>query len=233
MKNKKHKPPKIGEWLLKRMFPEYTRNTAPGDFAEVYTNMRRQNGAFKAGLWYWMQIVKSTQPIITTSINGSMSMLKNYFTVAIRNLRRFKFYSFINICGLSIGIACCILILSYVQYELSYDRYHENADRIYRIRGEYESEGQVRRSVLTSAPLAPAPLKEYPEVKKAVRFGRNGFRVNYMNRNFHEIVFFADSEIFDVFTFPLVEGDPKTVLKKPYSLLISESMDSDFRMTTS
>jgi len=155
-------------------------------------------------------------------------MFKNYLKIALRNIRKHKGYSFINITGLAIGVAACLLLFLWVQDELSYDRYHEKADRIYRVISQYEAEGRTRQFALTSAPVGPSLVNEFPEIEKAVRFGRNGFVVSYQNKRFQEEVYFTDPEIFDVFTFPLVKGNPKNALKEPYSIVISEEMSRKY-----
>ncbi len=149
-------------------------------------------------------------------------MFKNYLTVAFRNIFRGKANFFINITGLAIGMAVCLLLFLWVRDEWGYDRFHENAERIYRITAQYESEGVIKRSACTPAPLAPVLTAEFPEVEKAVRLGENGFLVSYLDKCFKERVFFADAEVFDVFTMPLTRGDPDTALNEPYSIIISE-----------
>ena len=97
-------------------------------------------------------------------------MLKNYLTVAVRNLLRHKTYSLINIAGLSVGMVCTIIILLWVQYELSFDRYHENADRIYRLGADMEIGETRRRYAVSSLPIGPTLQRDYPEVLRAVKF---------------------------------------------------------------
>jgi putative ABC transport system permease protein len=155
-------------------------------------------------------------------------MFKNYFKVALRNILRYKGLSFINIFGLAFGMACCLLLILWIQDEISYDRFHENANRIYRIETAYVREGKDSQDVRTSAPLAPALLNDFPEIEKSIRFGDNDFWVSCQNKRFLETVFFADPEVFEVFTFPLIKGDPKTALKEPYSLVISEDMSRKY-----
>jgi putative ABC transport system permease protein len=150
-------------------------------------------------------------------------VFRNYLKVALRNILRHKGYFLINIIGLSVGMAACILLSLWVQDELSYDRYHEEVDQIYRVAFQYESNGNIKESASTPAPLGPALKFEFPEVKKAVRFGENGFLVCCNDKCFFERIFFADPEVFDVFNFPLIQGYSKTALKSPYSILISES----------
>ncbi|MEJ2636778.1 MAG: ABC transporter permease [Calditrichia bacterium] len=153
-------------------------------------------------------------------------MFKNYLKIAFRNLIRHKGYSFINITGLAIGIATCLLILLYVTDELSYDRYNEKADQIYRVCIHGIVGTNEFNQAVTSAPMAKALVNDYPEVIAATRFVNLGFPVlRYKDRVFSEERFFsADSNIFDVFTIPFLEGDPKTALTQPNTIVITQSM---------
>ena len=154
-------------------------------------------------------------------------MLKNYLKIALRNLRKHKAYSLINVAGLAIGLACFTLIVLFVQDELSYDRYHPDADRLYRIAIEIEaSEGATRNA--QSPPLwTTALLESYPEVEKAVRFKppRQTWMVRYQDRQFSEKTWvFADSSVFEVFGVNLRRGTPETALTAPFTVVISEAM---------
>ncbi|MGF1586875.1 MAG: ABC transporter permease [Bacteroidales bacterium] len=153
-------------------------------------------------------------------------MIKNYLTIAWRNLLRKKGYSFINISGLAIGIASSILIMLFVQDELSYDRHHENADNIYRIVMKASMQGNSLHAPITPAPMAATILADYPEVRSAVRmfnFGaspilRNGDR-SYIENGF----IWADSTFFEVFSFNMIKGDPDKSLSRPFTMVITES----------
>ncbi len=156
-------------------------------------------------------------------------MLKNYLKTAIRSLKRQKVYSFINITGLSVGLACCILIILYIRFELSYDRYHRNADRIYRIIEIEIREGKKDYSATTPAPLAPALAAEFPEIVSAVRFFHPSWiekwKISCEDRTFfEENVFFADSSAPEVFSFPLIQGNSEEALKEPNSVIITGDM---------
>ncbi|MGH7455776.1 MAG: ABC transporter permease, partial [bacterium] len=158
-------------------------------------------------------------------------MLKNYLKVALRNLLRHKGYSFINVTGLAVGITCCLLILLFVQDELSYDRYHEKADRIYRLVVENEAEGRIFQNALSSAPMVPALLRDYPEINSAVRFYPvdASVLVSYEDKHFYEERFFyADAAVFEVFTFPFIKGDPRTALTEPNTVVLTEEMAHKF-----
>lgn len=154
-------------------------------------------------------------------------MLRNYFKIAFRNLVRFKAYSAINITGLAVGMACCILILLYVFDELSYDRFHENSDRIYRIGIDIDMGGKnAVLAAVSPAPMRNILLQEYPEVEAATRFKNFGYPVlRYGDKVFSEEKFFwVDSTFFDVFTVEFIKGNPGTALTLPLSVVLTERM---------
>ena len=154
-------------------------------------------------------------------------MLHNYCIIAVRNLLRYKGYSFINICGLAVGMACCILILLFVQYELSYDRFHENTDQIYRVIRERHKDGEASSyKTGVSGALAPTLRRNFPEVQQAVRVlqRRLGIRELADKGKGEGRGWIVDEGFLDMFTFPLVKGNPKTVLAEPYSVVITEDI---------
>lgn len=145
--------------------------------------------------------------------------------MALRQIKRQKGYSFINISGLTIGMTCCVLILMWVQDELSYDRFHENADHIYRVIKIWRK-GETAHYATTPAPLAQALKEEFPEINNSARFDPAGqMRVAHDKMTFYENNgAFADPSFFALFTFPFIEGDPKTALSNPSSIVITEDM---------
>ena len=149
-------------------------------------------------------------------------LYRNYIRTAWRKARRQKIYTFINIAGMVVGLTCCLLLFLWIQDELSYDRFHAKADRIFRVEHALLSEGKDVRLALSPAPLAPALQAEFSGIERTVRLGENRFQVVYKNSVFVEPVFFADQDIFEVFTLPLVMGNPKTALQAPDSVVISE-----------
>lgn len=153
-------------------------------------------------------------------------MFKNYMKIAFRNLTRQKGYSFINIAGLAIGVSCCILILLYVVDELSFDRYHGKAERIYRVGVKGIVGNHEFNQVITAAPMAEALVREYPEVIEATRFATFGYPVvRYKDKVFSEEKFYwGDSTFFEVFTIPFLKGDPKTALTRPETVVITRAM---------
>ncbi|MFQ5569488.1 MAG: ABC transporter permease [Rhodothermales bacterium] len=152
-------------------------------------------------------------------------MLTNYLKIALRNLRKHTGYSFINISGLAVGIACCVLIALYIQDERGYDRFHENADAIYRVvRERLVSENEWGRKAATPWKLGPLLQADFPQIQKTVRIASQERMVRYeAAQHTEERFFLADSVFFDVFTFPLVQGDPGTVLREPFSVVLTET----------
>ncbi len=156
-------------------------------------------------------------------------MLKNYLKIALRNMVRHKGYSFINIAGLGVGMACCILIFLWLQHELSYDRFHENSDRIFRViaGGQNAAKGTI---LPLQGPLAPLLKKELPEVEKYVRIYAfkifSGEKlVSHQHKHFYTNNFFmVDPSFFEVFSFPFIKGDPRTALSDLGSIVITEEM---------
>jgi len=148
-------------------------------------------------------------------------MFKNYLKIAWRNLFRQKAFSFINILGLAIGMACSILILLWVQDELSYDRFHAQADNLYRITC---TTPDIKAAVST-APMAAALKTQLPEVVNTARLISSTNVLGVGTRKFAEKrLFFADSTFLELFSFPLLKGDPKTALQRPDGILITEAM---------
>ncbi|MEP6596936.1 MAG: ABC transporter permease, partial [Ginsengibacter sp.] len=152
-------------------------------------------------------------------------MLKNYFKVVWRNLSKNKLYSFINITGLSVGIACCVLIFLYVQYELSYDTYNVKSREVYRLTEVLHLPDENNARALTSPPMAPVLQANFPEVLKTVRISYSGRYLSYRDKKLPSSqIMYADSTLFDIFTFPMISGDQRKALVNPYSIVLTESM---------
>lgn len=154
-------------------------------------------------------------------------MLKNYFNVALRNLFKHKFYSLINILGLSIGLTCFLMISLYVVDELSYDTFHSDADRIYRMDFSGVLNGSEFITALASAPAGPTMPKEFPEVEESTRLRGSGNwtirRKEETNAYNEDDVVFVDANFFTFWDFNLINGDVKTCLERPNTLVISQS----------
>lgn len=154
-------------------------------------------------------------------------MLRNYFKVALRNILKHKFFSLINILGMTIGVTACLLIVLYVTDELSYDQFHTDAGRIYQVGLHGKIGDQDIRTSNTCGPLAEAMVEEMPEVEEATRLSATFNRpaIKYGDKSFtEERVMWADSNFFEFFTFELLQGDPKTALKEPNTMVVTEAI---------
>jgi putative ABC transport system permease protein len=149
-------------------------------------------------------------------------MFKNYLKVAFRYLVNHKGYAFINVLGLSVGIACCMLIMLFVKSEWSFDRFHSKADRVYRAWLEEHYEGQIFTNTVTPLPLVPVLQANLPEVQSACRVCAFNTLVKYNNNTFNDPVNMVDSSFFKIFDFPLKEGDINNPFPTKNSLIITE-----------
>ena len=150
------------------------------------------------------------------------SMLRNYFITSLRLLKKNSLFSVINILGLAIGLAASIIIFLWVNDELSYDLFHENSERIYRVERDMTLEDGRLEVSITSSPLGPQMVSDYPEIEKFVRVARTDVMVEDIFRNQNkEQMLYADSSFFDIFSFSLIHGDPVSCLKEPFTVVIS------------
>jgi len=226
MKRSIPRPPKLAERLLWRIRDTADSFSLLGDMEEDYVRLLTEKNRSRADLWYWKQIFVSFFPFLKTSFLGSLHMLKNFFKISLRILKRYKGYSFINIGGLTLGITCCLLIFFYIQDELSYDRFHINADRLYRVVFS-TSDDDAPTNANGSFGVGPALKRDFPEVVDYARIRKMGQGVKryigHRDKKFYEQrFFFADPQILTIFDFPLVKGDPETALNEPGSIVLTE-----------
>jgi ABC-type antimicrobial peptide transport system permease subunit len=195
-----------------------------GDLSEEYSSLAGKKGEKKARAWYWGQVGAGFPAFVKDSVSWRCHMLKNYLVITWRNIKRHKGFSFINIAGLAVGMAACLLILLWIGDETSFNKFHQNADDIYLVvservghRGEFYDE--------TPVPLAESLRNDYPEIEKVVRFN---FRENVLSRRGDKVFTdwkgaYVDPEVFEVFTFPLAKGDASTALDKPTAIVLTET----------
>ena len=152
-------------------------------------------------------------------------MIRNYFITAFRNLWRNKAFSVINIVGLSVGLACCMLIFLYAMDEVSYDRFNVNAENIYHLVVDSKSEnGQVNKGSSTGDIPGPSFKRQLPEIQDFVRIQSSDYTIKKGNEVFDQPALMADSNFFSVFTFPMVQGNPQNALNDPHSVVLSEEI---------
>src|ERR1700722_6720127 len=155
-------------------------------------------------------------------------MLKNYWKTAFRNLSRYKFISFINLFGLTVGLTCCLLILTYILHETSYDRYNTKADRIWRVTRSFNNKEGIESLHLgaVAPPFGPLLKNDFPDMQQVTRILPNGTTAfHYEDKIFNEKDgYFAENNLFSIFDINLIEGDRHTALSDPYSMIITREM---------
>lgn len=152
-------------------------------------------------------------------------MLRHYFNIAARSLLKHKTFSIINLFGLAVGLSCCMLIAVYITHELSYDKFHQDADRIYRVTYQINANGQSFHLAVTPNIISPVLQREFPEIENGVRLYPRTQVIKNGDKVFDENGFlYADSTFFEIFSFNALEGDLTNALKDPQSLILTASM---------
>jgi putative ABC transport system permease protein len=207
------KIPKWPYWILKKLAFNSLPEGYAGDIEEEYEERIRYFGKRKTNAWIWIHALTALPGALKYKFVCGVIMMKNYLKIALRNIRRNKGYSFFNMTGLIIGMGCCLFIGLYSQYEMSFDKFHKNSDRICRINLISNQTGGV-----TTAPaLAPAMMNDFPEVENIAQMYDPGNSLIKLNNSisFRTKLIYASEHIFEVFTFPLINGIPETALEKP------------------
>jgi putative ABC transport system permease protein len=202
-----------------------------GDLLEMFQRDAQTGQVRKARLQFSLHVLRLFRPGIIKKFGQSPTyfhpapMLKNYFITSIRSLARSKGFSIINIAGLAVGLATFCLISFYVYHELSFDRYHEKSDRIFRIVENLRTENEMLFQSTSSPPMGPAMLRDFPEVEHYVRFQNWNLLAQRNDISYYEPdSYIADSTVFDVFSFELMKGDRRTALREPFSIVLTETM---------
>ncbi|RCR65820.1 ABC transporter permease [Larkinella punicea] len=227
------KPPQLADRLLQFFCSPHRLEEVQGDLHEEFQYQLRRVGERRARGRYWWDVLgfilsfalKRKSIEYSTTHLANPTMIQNYFKIAWRNLWRKKAFSAINIVGLAVGLATCLLIVLFVQHELSYDRYNAKADRIFRMTMHIRLGGKEMNMAYAPALAGSAMLRDYPGVEAFTRLESEGtFVVKYGNERFkEERVVFADSNFFAVFSIPLLKGNVKTVLTEPNTVVLTES----------
>jgi putative ABC transport system permease protein len=223
-----HDPPRsalrILEWFCRAELLEEVR----GDLDEAYSESLRTLSARRAGFRYWIEVLffirSHTVRRTRSHTHKGPIMLRNYLNVALRSMRRQKAYSTINLLGLAVGLAATFLITLYVEDELSFDTYHPDADRIYRLVSTHQDESYEGIAKI-NGPWGTTAAQEIAEIEAVSRFLFFGTRVLEYEGQRQQVHggFYADSTVFDVFSWSLVAGDPETALVAPFSMIVSRS----------
>lgn len=218
---------KIGERILGSVLNRNESESFCGDIEEMYLEMRNKKGKIYACLWYWIQILKSMWNSMDISFYWGFELFKNFIKTAFRYLLKHKKYTVINILGLAIGLTCFFLIMLWVQFEKSYDKFNENIKNLYCLQASFYSDGKLN-SIRYRAPvvMCPALKNELPEIKAFARLEpNNGWAFSYKNKEFKvENAYQADHSFLTMFSFPIIKGDTENALKEPNTAVISNSL---------
>jgi putative ABC transport system permease protein len=223
-------PPRLALWLLDRFSGWGDDYGAAGDFEEYYRTLATERGIRHARRACWRQVAATFPGYLKNVIIWSDTMLKHYFRIAFRNLRKYKGYSFITIAGLAVGLAGTLFILLWVQFELSFDRFHADAATLYLVKEDQDSPGGTEHLWNTPFPMGPALKDEVPEIEDFTRLQSLGNMLFRQGENaFYESrVYAVDPQFLRMFTFPLIKGNPSTALGRPDALVISEDMSKKY-----
>ena len=230
----KHSPPKLGQWILKKVCPSYVYEDVEGDLEELYQKrIEEGKGKIAADLQYIYEALATSRLRsiqLRRQINENykkdhFAMFTNYFKIAVRSIQKHKGYHFLNIGGLAVGLAAFLMIALFVHYELSYDTWMSDSDQIYRIPMEIGSEGNSRKFSLVSGTVAPSLKNDYSQVEEALRLWKRGTRLVELETGqkfYEENVYYADSTFFQFFDLEMINGNEELALTRPNTIVLSE-----------
>jgi putative ABC transport system permease protein len=217
--------PKIFRWVLRRLSLYESKFSITGDYESEYAEIRRARGPLPAFLWLVWSTSQAVYYYLSLSIYWSIVMFKNYLKVALRTMQRNKLFSVINITGLAIGLTCVVLLVLWIQGEVSYDRFHKDIDRIY-LTAAHVKKSHMEYIDPASVPgVGPLLEEAFPEIEESSRFlyGPRTWVFRYGDKTFTENrVYHGDPESLTLLTFPLTMGNPETALRDPNSIVLSE-----------
>ncbi|RNC83137.1 MAG: ABC transporter permease [Balneola sp.] len=221
-----HKPPELAEKILTKLQYDDVWKTTLGDFEEYHAYLSKKNGPRAADWWYWKQVFRYAPSKIIHSFYWTLDMFRNYLKVAIRNILKYRGYSFINILGLAIGLASFVLIGLFVVHEMSYDRQHEDSDKIYRVvrndpQGFYLGTNWY---AVNPTPLSLALNDDFQGIEAAVVLDIRESLLSTNNQPFFEDGLFTNESYFDFFSYDWLAGNPATSLENPNSIVLTRSL---------
>ena len=232
MANKVPEPPKWANRFLEWFCHPDLLEEIQGDAYELFDVRIKKKGVKAAKRQFIWDVLRSFRFSTIKNINPTPIMLKNNFKIAFRQINRQKFYSGINILGLALGIACCLLIALYIKDELSYDQQHPNVENLYRVYLDVNINEWTGKGTAIPPVVPTVLVEEIPEITKAARlnpfFGNAASNLvrkpTEKNNKFEENFVYADHELFELFHLPLIYGDKNTILDQPNRLVISKKI---------
>lgn len=226
-------PPRWPARLLRLFCASHLVEELEGDLQELFAQRARMYGPALARRRYLRDVLSMARPFAFKKVKPKypqptvfqQEMIQNYFKITLRNMWKHRAFSVVNLTGLATGIAACLLILQYVSFELNFDRFHVDGDRIYRITNDRFQQGKlIQHGTITYPAVAPAMAKDFNEIENYTTIGNPGtFSIQKNRKIFEEKGAYVDERFLSVFTFPFLVGDPQTALKDPHTIVISES----------
>ena len=225
-------PPRLADALLAWLYAPHLLEDIQGDLHELFYRRLQCRGLSHARLHYWIDVLRSFRPYVLRRKKPAFQqargpiMLTNYLTIAHRNLKRHSGYTFINVIGLSVGLACCLFIFIFVRHEASYDRFHENADRIARVSMTWVFDQTELPTARTTTLPGPGLQRQLVDVDNYVRFLPLSEAIVQVGNAAHKETgwTYADSTLFDIFSFPLVRGNTDEALNRPNTVVLTRSI---------
>lgn len=224
------KPPKWAIWLAKRCIRSEFQEEILGDLEEVFADDLAAGSSSRAKRRFVLETIKLLKPNLLKNIKWIFqftTMLQNHFKVAYRSLLRFKVHTAVNLIGLALGLAIAGLMFYYIADERSFDKFHQKGDRIYKIVSHSDKGGTMETNAW---PVAYSLKTQYPEVEAIVyaKEASGSFKLNHNNKRFDHDIHFASEDFFELFSFHMLEGNPKTALTKPYAIVITEDIKNQY-----
>jgi len=223
MTHKKHTPPRIAAWIVSHLTLYNERHSINGDIEELYDEALNEKGRTTAILWYWMQALLSLFEYGRFTFCWSLVMIRNYLTITFRTLLKYKAFSLINIFGLAVSMAVCLMIIIFIRDWKNSDTFHEKKDRIARVYTTDANTGwDIDGWATTPGFLAQHLLDNYSFLDDAACLRQFGANVLKTETAFSISGLYAGQSFLNMFSFPLRNGDQETALQEPYSIIISE-----------
>lgn len=236
MKSNKPIPPRLAERFLLFFLRDDLAEEVLGDLEEQFYVMLEERSLFYARLNYWYQVFNYLRPFAIRNLKLNNTnptiMFRHNFIVSFRNLKRNKAYALINVLGLTLGIACVILIFTFVKYHLSFDTFHTKAEKIYRITTEFHQD-EISYNPGVPSPLGEAFRNNYTFAEKTARVASFTDRLVSIpsfkdHKKFEEDIAFAETAFFDIMDFPLVRGNENTILSEPNTAIITQRLAAKY-----
>jgi len=220
------KSPRLARWILSRLRRYDGEYLIRREFEEEFRDIALRRGGIAAKAWYWGQVLYALPSYGRLSAARGASMLRNYILTAVRQMERHKGFTFINLAGLAAGIACCLLIFVFIRDELSYDDFHRDLDRLYRVAMRFDSTTMTREFAKVGPPLGPILKRDFPQVESVARLMkmpqpclRREDRIDIEIRGYY-----AEPEILGLLRFDFLEGNPAEALNRPGTIVLSDRL---------